>query len=181
MSLLSLLHQQWINQHIHFEFLILHYPRIKLDVSFFISLKDKSYVDIGSTMCIRTTLWKFNAGGYSSDSSIKIQMHPFVLISFICGFRKNRQRMEYIKKPMDWWPSYQCFTMGMKCLQLQTEIGVYFKRIKNVKVLYVLYQSRAATLAVAAPPTPHLFLTSPFLFAIVSNIILLCIWCAFLH
>ncbi len=48
-------------------------------------------------MCIRTTLRKYNAGGYSSESSIDIQMRPFVLIAYICGFRKDKLLMEYIK------------------------------------------------------------------------------------
>jgi hypothetical protein len=59
--------------------------------------KDTLYVKIGSTMCIRTTLQKHNAGSYSLDHTIQVCMHPFVLIAYICGFRKDRLLMDYLK------------------------------------------------------------------------------------
>ena len=52
----------------------------------FMSLKDKSYVDIGSTMCIRMALCKYNTGGYTSDCATQIHIRPFVLIAYIYGF-----------------------------------------------------------------------------------------------
>jgi hypothetical protein len=63
-------------------------------VFFFMSQKDTSYVEIGSTMCSRMTLQKYNAGSYASDCTIQIHKHPFVLIAYICGFRKDRLLME---------------------------------------------------------------------------------------
>jgi hypothetical protein len=63
-------------------------------VYFFMSHKDKNHVEIGSTMCIRTTVRKYNSGAYSS---IPIHLRPFALIAYICGFGKDKHLMEYVK------------------------------------------------------------------------------------
>ena len=61
------------------------------------SHKDTSYVHIGSTMCLITTLRKYNAGGYASGTNIVMHLRPFVLMTCICGFRKDRRMVEYTK------------------------------------------------------------------------------------
>ena len=61
------------------------------------SKKDTSYVHIVSTLCLRTTLRIYNAVGYTSGTDIAMHLRPFVLISCICGFIKDRQIIEYIK------------------------------------------------------------------------------------
>ena len=48
-------------------------------------------------MCLRTTLVKYNAGGYASGTDIATHLSPFVLIAYICGFRKDSQMIEYTK------------------------------------------------------------------------------------
>ena len=60
-------------------------------VYFLISQKDTSYVYIGSTLCLRTDLRKYDPGGFASDTDILIHLRPFVLIAYSCGFRKDRQ------------------------------------------------------------------------------------------
>ena len=66
-------------------------------VYFLISQKYTSYVHIGSRLCLRTTLRKYNAGGYASGTDIMMHFRPFVLMAHICGFRKDRQMIEYTK------------------------------------------------------------------------------------
>ena len=61
------------------------------------SKKDTSYVHIVSTLCLRTTLKKYNAGGYASVTDIVMPLRPCVLISYICGFVKDRKMIEYTK------------------------------------------------------------------------------------
>ena len=61
------------------------------------SQKDTSYVHIVSTLCLRTTLRKYNAGGYVSCTDIAMHLRPFVLIDYICGFRKDGKIIEYTK------------------------------------------------------------------------------------
>ena len=61
------------------------------------SQTDTSYVHIGSTLYLRTTLGKYNPVGYASGTDIAMHLRPFVLIAYICGFRKDRQMMEYTK------------------------------------------------------------------------------------
>ena len=58
---------------------------------FIMSQNDTSYLHIGSTLCLRTTLRKYNVGGYASGTDIAIHLRLFVLICYICGFRKYRQ------------------------------------------------------------------------------------------
>ena len=60
-------------------------------VYFFMSQRDTSYAHIGSTMCLRTTTRKYSVGGYASVNDIAIHLSLFVLIAYICGFRKDRQ------------------------------------------------------------------------------------------
>ena len=57
--------------------------------------KDTSYFHIGSTLCLRTSLRKYNAGGYASGTDIAMHLRPFVLIAYIFGFRKDSQMIEY--------------------------------------------------------------------------------------
>ena len=61
------------------------------------SQKYTSYVHIGSTLCLRTTLRKYKTGGYASGTDIAMHLRPFVLISCICGFRNYMQMIEYTK------------------------------------------------------------------------------------
>ena len=61
------------------------------------SQKYTSYVHIGSTLCLRNTLRKYNAGGYASGTDKAMHLRPFVLITYICGFRKERKMVEYNK------------------------------------------------------------------------------------
>ena len=42
-----------------------------------VSQKYTSYVHIGSTLCLRTTLRKYNAGGYASGTDIEMYLRPF--------------------------------------------------------------------------------------------------------
>ena len=56
-----------------------------------------SYVHIESMLCLRNTLRKYNAGGDASCTDIAMHLRPFVLIAYICGFRKDSQMIEYTK------------------------------------------------------------------------------------
>ena len=69
-------------------------------IHFLISQKYTSYVHIGSTLCLRNTIRKYNAGGYASGTDIMMNLRRFLLIAYICGFRKYRHMIEYTK--------YQC-------------------------------------------------------------------------
>ena len=104
-------------------------------VYFFMSKKDRSYVEIGSSMCIRTTLQKYNAGGYSSDSTINIHMRPYVLIAYICGFRKDRERMEFIKNR---WMTDECDNNVLQWAQNATNV---IHNDNELKVGYLLKES----------------------------------------
>ena len=64
------------------------------------SQKYTSCVHIVSILCLRTTLRKYNVDGYASGTDIAMHLGPFGLIAYICGFRKDRQIIEYTK--------YQC-------------------------------------------------------------------------
>ena len=66
-------------------------------VYFLISHKYTSYVHIGSTLYLRTTLRKYNPGEYASGTDIAMHLRPFLLIAYIFGFRKDRQIIEYTK------------------------------------------------------------------------------------
>ena len=48
-------------------------------------------------MCLITTLRKYNAGGYTSGTDSAMYLRLFVLIDYICGFRKDRQMIECTK------------------------------------------------------------------------------------
>ena len=61
------------------------------------SQKYTSYVHIGSTLCLKTTLREYNAVGYTPGTDIAMNLRPFVLIAYICGFRKDIQVIEYTK------------------------------------------------------------------------------------
>ena len=66
-------------------------------VYFLMSQKDTSYVHIGSTLCLRNTLRKYNVGEYASGTDIKMHLSLFLLIAYICGFKNYRQMIEYTK------------------------------------------------------------------------------------
>ena len=66
-------------------------------VFFEMSQEYTSHVHIGSTLCLITTPRKYNAGVYASGTDIAIHLRPFVLISYISGFRNYRQMVEYAK------------------------------------------------------------------------------------
>ena len=66
-------------------------------VNFFKSQKDISYFHIGSNMFLRTTLRKYNAGGYASGTDTVMDFRPFVFIANIFGFIKDRNMIEYTK------------------------------------------------------------------------------------
>ena len=61
------------------------------------SQNDISYVHIGSIMCLRTSLTKYNSCGYASGTDNVMNLRPFVLIAYIYGFIKDRQIIEYTK------------------------------------------------------------------------------------
>ena len=42
-------------------------------------------------LCLRTTLRKYNVGGYSSGTYIVMYLRPFVLIAYICGYTKVQE------------------------------------------------------------------------------------------
>ena len=63
-------------------------------VYFLISQKDTFYFHIGLTLCLITTLRKYNTGGCASDTDIVIHLRPFTLIAYIFGFRNYRQVIE---------------------------------------------------------------------------------------
>ena len=68
-----------------------------VSVYFLSSQKDTSYFHIASTMYLRTTLRKYNAVVYASGTDIVMHLRPFVLISYIFVFIKDRQIIEYTK------------------------------------------------------------------------------------
>ena len=57
--------------------------------------KDNYYVKIGSTMCLRTTLRKYNVGWYASGTDIAMHLRLFILITHIFGSKRDRQMVEY--------------------------------------------------------------------------------------
>ena len=59
--------------------------------------RDTYYVHIGSTLCLITTISKYNAGGYASVTDISMHLGPFVLMAYICVFRKDMQMIQYTK------------------------------------------------------------------------------------
>ena len=61
------------------------------------SQKYTSHVHIGSTLCLRNTLRKYNAGRYASSTYIAMHFRPFIFIAYIFGFRNYRQMTKYTK------------------------------------------------------------------------------------
>ena len=57
---------------------------------FFMPQKHTSYVHIGSMLCLRTTLRKYNTGGYALGTDIVMNLRPSVLLAYIYGFRTDR-------------------------------------------------------------------------------------------
>ena len=67
-------------------------------ISFLMSQKYIFYFRIGSKLCLRTSLKKYNVGGYASGTDIVVHLWLFLcLIDYICGFRKDMQIIEYTK------------------------------------------------------------------------------------
>ena len=56
-----------------------------------------SYLHIVSDLFLRTTPRKYNTGGYTSGTDIAMNLRQFLLIAYICGFRKYMQMLEYTK------------------------------------------------------------------------------------
>ena len=57
-----------------------------------------SYFQIGSTLCLRSTLRKYNVGGYASGTGTVVHLWLCLcLVDYICGFRKDMQIIEYTK------------------------------------------------------------------------------------
>ena len=52
-------------------------------VYFLTSQKDTSYVQIGSTLCLRTTIIKYNAVGHTSGTDSTMHFSMFVFIAYI--------------------------------------------------------------------------------------------------
>ena len=55
-------------------------------VYFLLSIKDKSFIYIGSTICIRERLPKHNSG-FGSFETCPINLRPYALMAYICGSR----------------------------------------------------------------------------------------------
>ena len=76
----------------------IYLPQYQMGSVYFLILqKDTSYVHIGSTLCLRTTLRKYSKDGYPSGTDIAMHLSPFVFIAYICGFRKDMQIIQYTK------------------------------------------------------------------------------------
>ena len=58
-------------------------------VYFFMSQYDTSYFHIWSTLCLRTTIGKYNVSGLASGTHIAINFRLFVLIDYICGLERK--------------------------------------------------------------------------------------------
>lgn len=67
-------------------------------VYFLMSLRDRTYVHIDSTYCLRSMLWKHNAGYSSVDNDLPTNKRPYVLIAYICGFQKDKELMTRVKE-----------------------------------------------------------------------------------
>ena len=55
---------------------------------FLMSRKNKNFVYIGSTLCLRSLLIKHNSGTGSFE--VPIQYRSYLLMVYICGFRKEK-------------------------------------------------------------------------------------------
>ena len=93
--------------------------------------KYTSYFHIGATLCLRTNLRKYNAGGHASGNDIAMYLKPFVLIAYICGFRNDRQMIEYIK---DQW-IYQNHHDVLKWARNAQNIICYDNELKLIYLL----------------------------------------------
>ena len=107
-------------------------PRYQKGVCIFLmSQKDTSYFHIGSTLFLRTTLRKYNAGGYVSGTGIVMHLKPFVLIAYICSFIKDMQMIH--QRSMNWSTSSRCVAIGLKRSKYHSlwqwiEISVFTKK-----------------------------------------------------
>ena len=59
------------------------------------SKRNNRFVYIGTTMCLRSLLRSHNSGTGSFE--VSIEFRSYVLISYICGFKKNQTLIEEIK------------------------------------------------------------------------------------
>ena len=87
----------WINTDFHFKSVISPCHKIKRGLCILYVKKDTSNVHIGSTLCLRTTLRKYNAGGYASGTHIAMYLKTFVLIAYICGLERIRRWYNILK------------------------------------------------------------------------------------
>ena len=55
---------------------------------FLILIKNKNFVYVGSTLCLRSLLIKYSSCTRSFE--VPIQYKSYVLIAYICGFRKDK-------------------------------------------------------------------------------------------
>ena len=62
-------------------------------VYFLMSKRDKSFVHIGMTFCLRSCLIAHNSGRDCKSSSTPTNKRPYVLIAYICGFDRNKDLM----------------------------------------------------------------------------------------
>ena len=60
------------------------------------SKKDTSFVHIDATMCLRSSLISHNSG-YDASKDLPINLRPFVLLAYVCGFDRNKELMKLIK------------------------------------------------------------------------------------
>ena len=65
-------------------------------VYFLISRRNRHFVYIGATMCVRSFLINHKSGTGSFE--VPIEFRPYALIAYICGFRKDKTLMEMIKE-----------------------------------------------------------------------------------
>ena len=65
------------------------------------SQKDTSYVHIVSTLCLRTTLKKYNTGGYASGTDIVMPLSQFVIDCLHLWFLKGRGNYRIHQRSMD--------------------------------------------------------------------------------
>ena len=80
-----------------FRILDISLPQDQIGPVFLMPQNYNSYVHIGSTLSIRTNPRNYYAVGYASVTNIAMHLRLFVLIAFICGFRKDSKIIEYTK------------------------------------------------------------------------------------
>ena len=77
--------------------MIYHYHKIKFVLFIFNTTKRYLLCPHWINAVLRTTLRKYNVGVYTSGNDIAMHLRLFVLIAYICGFRKDSKMIEYTK------------------------------------------------------------------------------------